>query len=99
YWMVGAASRIGGKALGYVTGPGRLYVELVVAGVLLAAIGGQTWRLHSSQTDAAVARAALAEFKAPPKPPAAPPSTRLASKNPAALRLKPRSPMKPTPIA
>lgn len=39
----------------------RLAIELVVLGVLTAALGVQTWRLHSEQADNATQRVSVAE--------------------------------------
>lgn len=54
---------VAGRAVGLaanVAGPWRLWAELALAGVLVSATGAQTWRLHTSQADAATAKAATA---------------------------------------
>lgn len=51
-------------AIGTVIGPGRLYAELAVAGVLIAGVGAQTWRLHSAETGEAKAIATHATYVA-----------------------------------
>lgn len=56
--LVAAVLGLGSKAVGVVTGPGRLYAEFAVVGVLLAGVGGQTWRLHSEQAKSAKAELA-----------------------------------------
>lgn len=47
-----------------VAGPWRIYAELAVAGALVAGVGTQTWRLHTSQAGEATANSALSKLVA-----------------------------------
>lgn len=49
-------------AIGTVIGPGRLYAELAVAGVLVVGVGTQTWRLHTAEAGEAKAIATHATY-------------------------------------
>lgn len=60
-------SSLAGRAVGLaanVAGPWRLYAELAAAGVLVTALGAQTWRLHSEEAKSAKAEATLANERA-----------------------------------
>lgn len=49
-------------AVATVAGPGRLYAELAVTGLLVTGLGAQTWRLHSSEAGEAKAIAIHATY-------------------------------------
>lgn len=62
--LTGLLGGVGAKAAGIganLLGPWRLYAELALAAALLAAVGTQTWRLHSAEASKAQAEAETAK--------------------------------------